>query len=310
MDEEAADTLANGCMPEPPVSPLPAPIVSWTREEEAGGGQGGAPQGGRLWQDELPRWLASLNPGRTTREYEKAVAYFFETPGVPQYVCDLAFDLLLAYRGALALRATPHAEGAAAPRAPLVSRHAAPAARAEGARLAGRWGGPRAARQGRAASAAQPAGDTHEGQATRSRSRSGLTGARTAERDHALIALALATGLRSIELASLDVGDIVRERHGDHEAWWLVLPDVKTKGQHGGRTLPLAPDLVETLTAYLAATDRRWERAEDRKTSLFLAGMRWQPCLSLRHILLIVHRVETQWLALRSAQDAICAVDR
>src|SRR5260221_1211052 len=137
MDEEAADTLASGGMPEPPVSPLPAPIVSWTREEEAGGGQGGAPQGGRLWQDDLPRWLATLNPGRTTREYEKAVAYFFETPGVPQYVGDLAFDLLLAYRGALALRATPHAEGAAAPRGPLVSRHAALAARAERARLAG-----------------------------------------------------------------------------------------------------------------------------------------------------------------------------
>src|SRR5260221_5721377 len=137
MDEEAADTLASGGMPEPPVSPLPAPIVSWTREEEAGGGQGGAPQGGRLWQDDLPRWLATLNPGRTTREYEKAVAYFFETPGVPQYVGDLAFDLLLAYRGALALRATPHAEGAAAPRGPLVSRHAALAAREERARLAG-----------------------------------------------------------------------------------------------------------------------------------------------------------------------------
>ncbi len=137
MDEKAADALANEGTPAPPVSPLSAPIVSWTREEATGGGQGGAPQGGRLWQDELPRWLASLNPGRTTREYEKAVAYFFETPGVPQYVGDLAFDLLLAYRGALALRATPHAEGAAAPRGPLVSRHAALAAREERARLAG-----------------------------------------------------------------------------------------------------------------------------------------------------------------------------
>src|SRR5258706_7083980 len=137
MDEEAADALANEGTPAPPVSPLSAPIVSWTREEATGGGQGGAPQGGRLWQDELPRWLASLNPGRTTREYEKAVAYFFETTGVPQYVGDLAFDLLLAYRGALALRATPHAEGAAAPRGPLASRHVALAAREERARLAG-----------------------------------------------------------------------------------------------------------------------------------------------------------------------------
>src|SRR5258708_25389331 len=96
MDEEAADTLANGGMPEPPVSPLPAPIVSWTREEEAGGGQGGAPQGGRLWQDELPRWLAALNPGPTTREYEEAVAYLFETPGLPQYRGGLPFHPFLA----------------------------------------------------------------------------------------------------------------------------------------------------------------------------------------------------------------------
>jgi len=419
MDEEAADTLANQGTPEPQVSPLPAPIASWTREEAAGDGQGGTPQGRRLWQDELPRWLATLNPGRTTREYEKAVAYFFQTPGVPQYVGDLAFDLLLAYRGALALRATPHA---AQPRGPLVSRHAPLAARAERARLAGDpaewsepladtadeppaqrlgplapatvnlrltalrqflvhcalfsllrpeltpdriraalrrlkverrrpyqildesewqlflaaarmagtarsngaavaaaqqtvdvrragpWGVPRAARQGQAASAALP-GDTQKGEVTRSRSRSGLTGARTAERDHALIALALATGLRSIELASLDVGDIVRERQGDHEAWWLVLPDVKTKGQHGGRTLPLAPDLVETLTAYLAATDRRWERTEDRKTPLFVSGLRGQQRLSLRHIRRIVDRVETQWLALRGAADEIGAAD-
>lgn len=423
MDEDVADALASEGTLEPPVSPLPAPIASWTREEAAGDGHGGASPGGRLWQDELPRWLASLNPGRTTREYEKAVAYFFQTPGVPQYVDDLAFDLLLAYRGALALRATPHAEGAAVPRGPLVSRHAALAARegrvrlagdpaerseppadaadqppaqrrgplapatvnlrltalrqflvhcalfnlwppeltpdriraalrrlkverrrpyqildesewqlflaaarmagsarpngtaVEGvapeaqARPAGPWGVPRAARQGRAASATAIAGETHEGQATRTRSRSGLTGARTAQRDYALIALALATGLRSIELASLDVGDIVRERQGDHAAWWLVLPDVKTKGQHGGRTLPLAPDLVETLTVYLAATDRRWERADDRKTPLFVSGQHGQQRLSLRHIRRIVDRVETQWLALRGAAGEIGTAD-
>src|SRR5260221_7946077 len=35
------------------------------------------------WRRELHRWLATLNPGRTQREYEKAVGYFFQTPGVP-----------------------------------------------------------------------------------------------------------------------------------------------------------------------------------------------------------------------------------
>jgi integrase len=423
MDDEAADALADQGMPEKPISPLPAPIVSWTREEASGGEQRRASARGRHWQDELPRWLASLNPGRTTREYEKAVAYFFQTPGVPQYVDDITFDLLLAYRGALALRATPHADGVAVPRGPLESRHAALAAGEERTRLTGAaaerseppadtaeaspaprlgplapatvnvrltalrqflvhcalfnllrpeltpdriraalrrlkverrrpyqildesewqlflaaartagatrptgagvnvaepradarqvgpWGVPRAARQGRAKGAAVHTDETQEGQTARSRSRGGLTGARTAERDYALIALALATGLRSIELASLDVGDIVRERHGEHEAWWLVLPDVKTKGQHGGRTLPLTSDLIETLTAYLVATGRRWERAEDRKTPLFLSGTRGQQRLSLRHIRRIVDRVETQWLALRGATDEIGAAD-
>ncbi|MGH2515414.1 MAG: hypothetical protein ACRDHP_07140, partial [Ktedonobacterales bacterium] len=67
------------------------------------------------WRRELLRWLASLNPGRTQREYEKAVGYFFDTPAVPQQLHEITFDLLLAYRGALALRATPHEQRPYAP---------------------------------------------------------------------------------------------------------------------------------------------------------------------------------------------------
>ncbi len=59
-------------------------------------------------QGELGRWIATLNPGRTQREYARAVRAFFGTPGVPQSLGALSFDLLLAYRGALALRATLH----------------------------------------------------------------------------------------------------------------------------------------------------------------------------------------------------------
>jgi site-specific recombinase XerD len=148
---------------------------------------------------------------------------------------------------------------------------------------------------------------------------------RTAQRDHALIALALATGLRAIELAALDVGDLAREWHAGREEWWLVLPDAKTKGQRGGRVLPLAPELVETVRAYLGATGRRWERAADRATPLFLCGRAkptaaprrksrrdtgdaeqanpggWTPRrLSPNQIRRIVDRVETQWLAWRA----------
>jgi integrase len=408
------------------------------------------------WRRDVRRWLATLNPGRTQREYEKAVGYFFETPGVPQALADVTFDLLLAYRGALALRATAHADaspspsaqrreaaslggahdarlpgarirdvdaagsaaspadGPAAPGAlapatvnlrltalrqflvhcallgslPQLSRDhiraalrrltverrrpyqvlaepewepflaaarrpmaAAPAqtgtlnaSPAEDGALSaptarGPWGTTRAQRlQRQAQSPAEQAqaqltasahmderaaGGATEPQARRSRA--GLTGVRTAQRDHALIALALATGLRAIELAALDVGDLSREWHGAREEWWLVLPDAKTKGQRGGRVLPLAPELVETLHAYLVATGRRWGRAADRATPLFLCGPAkpasvrrrtgsgdagdaeqanprgWTPRrLSPNQIRRIVDRVETQWLAWRA----------
>jgi integrase len=387
---------------------------------------------GPTWRQELPRWLASLNPGRTQVEYEKAVCYFFETPSVPLALHDLSFDLLLAYRGALALRAAAPERGVARPRrAMAATRRALPHAdlaqltgpaetggdasgtseqrpatsplapatvnlrltalrqflvhcalvgslpqlspeqirsalrrltierrrpyqvlaeeewtqfldaarlpsalaeesgvlRAEAAhseRPRGPWGLPRAVRLARAAT--KPHNEKPDPDASNAtaralpRSRAGLTGVRTAARDHALISLALATGLRAVELSQLDVGDLTREWNGGVEEWWLVLPDVKTKGQHGGRTLPLAPSLVEILLAYIRSTGRRWERDLDRATPLFLsrAGRRGArdadvaslPArhyamrrLSPQHIRAIVDRVETQWLALRGGDE-------
>ena len=61
--------------------------------------------GGRTWHQEMPRWLATLDNDRTRHEYEKAVGYFFRNSGVPESLEALTFDLLLAYRGSLALRA-------------------------------------------------------------------------------------------------------------------------------------------------------------------------------------------------------------
>ncbi|HEX9068956.1 MAG TPA: site-specific integrase [Ktedonobacterales bacterium] len=359
------------------------------------------------WRYELRRWLATLNPGRTPREYEKAVAYFFETPGVPAAVAEVSQDLLLAYRGALSLRATPHTHAqpatrphVAAAKAPQLSASKGPAlltdgeeARAEGAgqpadtsplapatvnlrltalrqflahcavfgvitlpseriraalkRLAierrrpyqvlaePEW-------QSFLRAARAPGGRERQRHLTRAErislergegsgelaqpqpraSRAGLTGARTAERDHALLALALATGLRAIEIAALDVGDLVREWHAGREEWWLVLPDAKTKGQRGGRTLPLSVTLVQTLFDYLAVTSRSWEVPADRATPLFLTvgkplprrrGARSRPRdeepdpeerpgphrLTPGAIRRIVDRVETQWLAER-----------
>ncbi|HEX8733266.1 MAG TPA: hypothetical protein VF725_14535, partial [Ktedonobacterales bacterium] len=325
------------------------------------------------WRSLLSRWLFTLNPGRTQDEYEKAVRYFFETPGVPQRVVEVSADLLLAYRGSLALRAdrrrhsrprrapaarrdtlwtgaqgptspspdgpasqndTPGATASAArpaalrqgPLSPATvnirltalrqfllfasergalppdltpervrstlrrlrnerrrpyqtlaeeewgeflqaalspaerpTREAPPAAAETPAPAApsgqrGPWGVTRAARQRQRADmdAAPPSPEAAsdrdvEAEAEPAHAHDHRTGAHTAQRDHALISLALATGLRAIELSLLDVGDLTSERRRGRVEWWLNLPDEKTKGQRGGRTLPLAPELVATL---------------------------------------------------------------
>ncbi len=393
------------------------------------------------WRQELARWLATLNPGRTPREYEKAIGYFFQIPGVPQELPALTSDLLLAYRGALALRATPperqsrrtrrptrptrqlsstqrkalpgeggyifaadhddtHDDTQASSPAPLAPatvnirltalrqfliychvRGSLPQLTPDQIRLALRrltitrrrpyqvlaeseweaflaaaliptqlqapqsatpttdslalqtpqkppkktrspWGTTRAMRrdtrhvsqppkteqteQGAAVTQNEQAGHVIEqpGNPTReeneelAHSRAGLTGQHTAQRDHALVALALATGLRAVELSLLDVGDLSREHFKGKEEWWLILPDAKTKGQRGGRTLPLAPALVETLLAYIRTTGRSWSNPQDRTTALFLSNMTQQR-LTASHIRRIVDRIETQWLAQR-----------
>lgn len=422
-------------------------------------------QSARHWRPILNRWLLTLNPGRTQDEYAKAVRYFFETPGVPQDLSDITSDLLLAYRGALALRADrrrrsmPRQRAAALQRDGLSTsadhRSALPGAQRTGAdshgaqaafgapaslrqgalspatvniRLTalrqfmlfaieqellpslspervrsalrrlknerrrpyqilaedewdeflraalgppedvpdraseppassalsappqrqphGPWGMTRAAReqerQRRLAlevSAAQvdaahaPAAADAEAD-TRLRTHDGRTGARTAQRDHALVSLALATGLRAIELSLLDVGDLVAERRRGRTEWWLNLPDEKTKGQRGGRSLPLAPELISTMLDYLRATGRSFDTPEHRETPLFLALTRGRSPFAERsasravqprseapdaagrryrrlrpeQIRGVIHRVEAQWLAQRRAA-AIAAGD-
>lgn len=395
------------------------------------------PQGvpAQHWRSTLNRWLLTLNPGRTQDEYEKAVRYFFETPGVPQTLDAISFDLLLAYRGSLAMRAdrrrrsvprrkTTSFERLGTRQEPLWTANALGSGQSNdsnannGARRAAQ---PASARQGplspatvnirltalrqcllfaidqgllpalspdRVRSAlrrlrnerrrpyqilaeeewsdfleaaltnavtpdpASPAesveqprpqlerspwGKTRaqrehvtradEAEPVSPSSHDGRTGVRTGQRDHALISLALATGLRAIELSLLDVGDLVTERRRGHAEWWLALPDEKTKGQRGGRSLPLAPELVATLLDYIRSTGRSWENPEHRQTPLFLALARGRTpanaatltqAVMLPHdeperryrrlrteqIRGVIHRVEAQWLAQRRAAEA------
>src|SRR5579859_6740871 len=107
-----ADSLrqdSEGSEPQSSPGGLPAVVTSSDEydaydEEEAASGD--RSPGARTWRHELPRWLATLDSTRTRREYEKAVRYFFQAPGVPEALRGLTFDLLLAYRGSLALRAS------------------------------------------------------------------------------------------------------------------------------------------------------------------------------------------------------------
>ncbi len=193
---------------------------------------------------------------------------------------------------------------------------AEPAARA---RPQSPWGTPRTARQ-RLVTRLPEGGDAAAEAVQKPplrRSRAGLTGEHTAQRDHALLALALATGLRAVELCALDLGDLTREWHEGREEWWLVLPDAKTKGQRGGRTLPLAANVSETLLAYVRATGRRWESADDRAAPLFLPHTRRRAAqvrgsapsapagrLSTAQVRNIVDRVEAQWANGGSAAGA------
>ncbi len=387
------------------------------------------------WQAVMARWLLTLNPGRTQDEYAKAVRYFFETPGAPQDLDEISPDLLLAYRGALVMRAergftSRSARNPASSRAERLARlwgrgnrphdlpgegtkdaaHAsirpnplAPAtinlrltalrqfltyaslryqlanltsdhihlslrrlpverrrpyqilneeewpafldvarlpmgnAKSPEAQLAptnepasrvtSPWGRTRAERQRAAQEKASSSGreshlDDERGDALvmdppLRRARDGRTGAYTAQRDYALVALALVSGLRAIELSLLDMGDLTRERRRGQDEWWLTLPDEKTKGQRGGRTLPLAHDLIAILLDYIRSTGRSLSSPEDRATPLFLALARGSrhvehsaesagPSsarvrrLRPEQIRGVINRVETQWLALQS----------
>jgi integrase len=144
------------------------------------------------------------------------------------------------------------------------------------------------------------------------RANDGRTGALTAQRDFALAALALATGLRAIELSLVDVGDLTHERRRGQDEWWLTLPDEKTKGQRGGRVLPLAADLIALLSAYICATGRSLATPSDRAAPLFLALPRGPRAdadssrprrLRPEQIRTVINRIETQWLARQNVES-------
>ncbi len=107
-ESDSSNSVQNpGGEPDAQALDMTALVAHSADESDSSNSEADLPGG---WRFESQRWLATLNPGRTQREYQKAVSYFFVTSGVPQQITALTFDLLLAYRGALAMRATAHTE--------------------------------------------------------------------------------------------------------------------------------------------------------------------------------------------------------
>ena len=236
------------------------------------------------WHLAMVRWLATLNPSQTQREYARTVTAFFKTPGVPQSLDALTFDLLLTYRGAIAMRATAHQETHPDALAPGTVNRYLGALRGflVWASECGWLCAQLTPDHIRVALKCLSGKPRRPYQVLVEDEWPAFLDAADSPRDRALCALALATGLRAIELASLDVGDIEREwSTGD---WWLILPDPKTKGQRGGRELPLDGAIVRTLLAYLSSR---------RRGPLFLTS--WGERLNTHAIRRIVKRVATRW---------------
>lgn len=85
-----------------------------------------------------------------------------------------------------------------------------------------------------------------------------------AARSLALVGLALGAGLRVAELCNLDVGDLASDATGCYV-------DVQEGKGHKQRQVPIAQDVYELVSAYLAATGRAVHRTANRGTPLFLS---------------------------------------
>lgn len=102
------------------------------------------------------------------------------------------------------------------------------------------------------------------------------------ERDLALVALMLATGLRAGEVARLMVGDLMRDGDGD------CLVYVRQGKGRRDRVVPLSGGVFKLLQQWLRFTGRTLSCAEDRDTYVFYGGhgLRWP--LTTRRIQQIV----------------------
>lgn len=108
------------------------------------------------------------------------------------------------------------------------------------------------------------------------------------ERDLALVALMLATGLRAAEVAHLTVSDLMRD--GDADCFVYVR---QGKGRKD-RVVPLSAGVLKVVRDWLRFSGRELNRAEDRETYVFYGahGFRWP--ITTRRIQQIVEYAVSQ----------------
>jgi integrase len=251
---------------------------------------------GLPWQRALDAWCEQLTVG-TRRNYRATVEQFFSAPGMVSFLEDVTVTHLREWRGALLLRTETlshedrHLSIASANRyiAALrafftywrrMSPDDAPHLhftkdQMEGAlaHLRGHQKRPYQILSSHevgplleAAASPEPLAQTDHPQrvmrdGTWQRVYRGAE-ARFAQRDVAIITVALATGLRAAEIAGLAVGDLY-ESGG---CWFLNVRQGKGRKQ---RQVEIASEDAATLIDYIASTRRNFTIAQDRATPLW-----------------------------------------
>lgn len=257
---------------------------------------------GLPWQRAIDGWLETLDSPRTRRNYRASIRPFFSTPAAPIFVEDITADHLQAWRGVLAAQVEPgHPSGVHFAPA-TVNRHIAAMRSFIGYwRARGRCPLNRdeveatlksvkatvqrpyvvlTAREMEAvlhtAAAPAPMAAGRERVGRKQPWTPHYEGADNplAQRDGAMVALALASGLRCFELAALDIGDLVQRAHVDDQAggqeffvWWIHVRQGKGRK---ARAVPIDDAVAAQILRYIAATGRSPARASDKDAPLWL----------------------------------------
>jgi len=240
------------------------------------------------WQDAVQRWGDTLdNPG-TRRNYKVSVRSLFETPGAPQTIEGITPDLLESWRGAMVARQQLQAGQEGRITTATVNRH-----------LAGMkafisyW-----IQRQRVAMSRDMLNQICKSVKGKSEKRYDIlseheaaalvSSARTpsdstpnrkgwqpqytdlpilAQRDGAIVLLALGTGCRVAELANLNISDISQEVQGASSVWWLHIRQGKGNKD---RFVPIADNVAHEVVKYVRATGRALSKASDKDMSIWL----------------------------------------